>query len=337
MFFVKFLESIFANSLKDKPGPSFAYAYLLSWIVVNYEYPLMLLSTKGELAVKITALKTIEAAPSYWIPIILALAVVIFKPLLNNIGLLSREGFDKLTQIILTKLNIKSYRTEEEFQAIVTAKEVIVTENSKLRGELSITTQAKEDLVKEVRYSKAEFDNLTSENSNTKTEFDLLAIKYKEIGAELAILKEEHNKVTEKFRSVTVHIAKITKQKEQLEIEIKEYSKKIIQLSGDLNDKEQQLDFLSEDVDKYTSLTNTTNKENSKLHSSLIDNRQRIASLKADLQRLNQEKAAFKISPKKTLSKANVVRIQQLLNANPRMEDIELIQLLNDETFALSA
>ena len=159
----------------------------------------MLLSTKGELAVKITALTTIESTPSYGLPIWLALAVVIFKPLLNNIGLLSREGFDKLTQKALTKLNIKSYRTEEEFQAVVDAKEAIVIVNSKLRDELSTSTQVREDLTAVVRDSKSEILKLTSENSKVTEHNSDLEIKYTEISARYANLQGENNKITEKL------------------------------------------------------------------------------------------------------------------------------------------
>lgn len=218
MFFIKFLESIFANSLKDKPGPSFAYAYLLSWLLINYQYPIKFLSTTGELSLKISALIDLSSTtpPEYLTPATLALAVVIFKPLLNNIGLLSREGFDKLAQMVIIKLNIKSYRTEDEFKTVVIAKETISTENSKLISDLSSLTIAKDELENQQRDSRTEVRDLTSKLSllttknselqknindllSTKMELDDLKVKFEDISQKLTNAEKTNNDLSSKL------------------------------------------------------------------------------------------------------------------------------------------
>ncbi len=175
MFITKFLENIFSNSLKDKPGPSFAYAYFLSWIICNYEYPLEFLSTQGELATKITAMKGMEDIhPSYWWPVAIALAIVVFKPLLNNIGVLSREGFDKLTQHLLKTLNIKSYRTEKEYKALMVTNEDLLTKNTKYIEEVSASSKVKGELDAKLREAEEELVNLRLENDKFKKDNEQL-------------------------------------------------------------------------------------------------------------------------------------------------------------------
>lgn len=125
MFFVKFFESLFANGLKDKSGPSIFPAYLLSWSYVNFEFCKVFVTTSGELSVKASQAFNLDV--SMFSPIVWAVVIVVVAPWMKNIGLTARELSDYLTQSLLQKMKIKSYKTAEQYEQIhgllVSAKE----------------------------------------------------------------------------------------------------------------------------------------------------------------------------------------------------------------------
>ena len=176
MFFVKFLENIFSNSLKDKPGPSFAYIYIFAWLIINYLYPLAFLSTEGEIALKVSALKNIGQPIQWGLPVGLALIIVIFKPWLNNFGLLAKEASDKATQLGLRKLKIKKYKTAEEYEAVTTQIESVKSINRDLNNKIHELTISKENLKSE---SKTQIDELISGQERLTLVNDKLATTHK--------------------------------------------------------------------------------------------------------------------------------------------------------------
>jgi len=172
MFIVKFLENIFANSLKDKPGPSFAYTYLLVWLVINYQLVIKIIATKGGLVDQAVAFeKEIQLAlflPSLWVTFV----IIIVKPWLNNIGLVARESSDKATQHLLKYFKVKSYRTEEEFQAVVAEKELHVTTNIKLREEITQYSDEKQSVINDFKGTKIALDDSLIEKEAISTKLE---------------------------------------------------------------------------------------------------------------------------------------------------------------------
>lgn len=232
MFVLKFLENIFSNSLKDKPGPSFAYAYLLSWAIINWEYPIKFLSKNGNLSEKVAALSSLSSSPSYLWPVSMALLVVLIKPWLNNLGLLAREYSDKSTQTILMKLNIKSYRTEEEFQAVISINELKTTENTKLKAELD---KALEELSKIKSNSR---DGLLQLSKKVQ-ELDEISIRENN----LKLTNEEYEK---KIKSLIDEIGSLKSQASDSKVQTKENNKIQLELNESLVNLNTKQDVISD-------------------------------------------------------------------------------------------
>lgn len=208
MFLSQLFENLFANSLKDKPGPSFLFNYLIVWAVVNHPFSIKLLTKSGDISVRVSA--AIEALPDplFLQPFFWALGLVFAKALLNNFGVLAREFSDKGTQLLLKATKIKTYRTQSEFQLVVTEKDLLLSENSKIRTEVKNSIDAEnqaverfKELQKEITEDKFQYIRTNKQNDEFKNQVLEMEEKNQELDN---IIKENKTKLVQSAASESI-------------------------------------------------------------------------------------------------------------------------------------
>ncbi|NRA49409.1 MAG: hypothetical protein HRU12_09780 [Phaeodactylibacter sp.] len=305
MFFVKFLENIFSNSLKDKPGPSFAYIYIFAWLMMNYLYPFAFLSTKGEISSKFLAIIAVKKSIVWWEPAGWAFLIIILKPWLNNLGLLARETSDKATQKVLRALNIKKYRTEEEFELVTSELESTKSQGRDLKTTIDQLTISKEELKTS---HEIKVDQFTTEKEKLETNHK---VKIDQFTTEKEKLETNHkiqiNQFTTKKEELEtnhkIQIDQFTAEKEKLVVKLQTIGNKLTheklllgegqnsQITQLLVDKKEFIETIKNSSDKYDYLKNKyelkflqLNNENSELEKSLEKESHKLTKINSEME-----------------------------------------------------
>jgi|GEM_PF-4638385 len=199
--FAKFLESLLASSVKDKPGPSMITPFILALLVINHTFTLTFIRTSGTLSQKAAAAIDASTDPTFLLPFAIAIAYIfIGKPLVSNIGFVTREFFDQQGQNLLKSKNWKTYRSQDEYDLLINKSNDLLSQNFSLNEQMNVKITKIHKLEDELKKS-------TEQNEQQQDHIGVLTKKSTDLSNKAASLETDNTNCINEITNLNKEIS----------------------------------------------------------------------------------------------------------------------------------
>jgi len=163
--FKNMFDSFFIIDAKDKPAPSFLTAYIFTWVFFNYQMPFTFIKTTGDLTTRFNASLNVQIEYQWYLIVFFTLGVVLSRFVLNNVIYSLRESIDTFTQGWLKHFNVKSFKSDKEYQNLEVQKRALQSQLSTARDAEHSARESEQKVKDERNTLKNELAEITAEHT----------------------------------------------------------------------------------------------------------------------------------------------------------------------------